>query len=304
MPPIPGLNTRETALAAWLVAFFVFALTKSDIRRSMGSMLRVFFGSGALTGMLASAAAYATGTVLLLRYLGYWGDHMTKTAALWFIGIGLVALFNTGPTNGAYFRRLALHNVALVIIVEFVVNLHTFPLLIELVLVPLALLLAGTQAVAESNPEFAQARKLIAWCLTVLGLTSLSFSLAYLAADFNRVATVEKIEEFLLPLILTVCFIPFLYAVRMFTAYQTMLCMIRFGLHDNEALYRFARRLIVRSCGLSLSRAQLFEERFRGRLLFVEDEAEVTRVVDEFRQASKTWRSRGVSQPGPERPGY
>jgi hypothetical protein len=51
--------------AAWLVAIFVFALTKPDIRRSMGSVPRVIFGSVALTGMLA-AAAYVIGIVLLI----------------------------------------------------------------------------------------------------------------------------------------------------------------------------------------------------------------------------------------------
>jgi uncharacterized membrane protein YidH (DUF202 family) len=285
MPPIPGLNTRETALAVWLAVFLVYVLAKRDVRSSFGSLFKLVLGSAFLAGFLATAAAYAAGTVLLLRHFGYCGEHMVATAAIWFVGIGLVALFNTKPTDGNYFRRLVRHNVALVAIVEFVVNLHTFPLLVELVLVPIALLLAGTQAVADINPEFAAARKPLAWCLTLIGLMSLSFSLAYLVANFGEVATIEKVEEFLLPLTLTICFIPFLYIVRMVTVYQTMLSMIRFGFRDNVALYRPARRLIVRSCGLSLSRTQMFEERFRGRLLFVEDEAEVAQIVDEFRQA-------------------
>ncbi len=105
MPPIPGFNTRETSLAAWLVAFFVFALTKSEGRKSMGSALGVIFCS-IVTPMLALAAAYVASTLLLLRHFDYRGDHVAKTAALWFIGIGLVALFNTEPATDTYFRRL------------------------------------------------------------------------------------------------------------------------------------------------------------------------------------------------------
>lgn len=290
MPPIPGLNTRETAIAAWLAALFIFALAKSNLRSSLGSLIKQLFGS-VLAWFLATAAAYTAGAVLVLRHFGYWGEHIATTAAVWFIGIGLVALFNVNPVDSSYFRRLMLHSVALVAIVEFIVNLHTFPLLVELVLVPLAVLLGGTQALAEVSPEFALARKPIAWLVTLLGLTSLSFSLAYVFTNFDKVATAEKIREFLLPLILTICFLPFLYAARMVIVYQGMLQMTRFGFRENEALYRFARRLIVRACGLSLGRAQLFEAQFRGRLMFTENEAGVARVVEEFRTAWETRRS-------------
>jgi hypothetical protein len=69
--------------------------------------------------------------------------------------------------------------------------------------------------------------------------------------------------------------------------WQTMLHMIRFGLHDNERLYRFTRRSIIRACGPHLGKAQLFESEFRGRLWGASSEREVSGMMDEFR---KEWR--------------
>jgi hypothetical protein len=64
-----------------------------------------------------------------------------------------------------------------------------------------------------------------------------------------------------------------------------MLTMVRFGLHENDDLYRFTRRSSVRACGANLMKAQLFASRFRGRLWGATSEAEVTRVMDDFRRA-------------------
>lgn len=82
---------------------------------------------------------------------------------------------------------------------------------------------------------------------------------------------------------LTACFLPFLVGVRYVSVWQAMLHMIRFGLHENDRLYRFARRSIIRTCGMHLGKAQLFESKFRGRLWGASSEAEVARVMDDFR---------------------
>jgi hypothetical protein len=288
-PPLPGLNTRETALVVWVVGFLLFALTKRDVHHRIWGLLKFTFTSAWLVGALLMAAAWATASIFLLVSLGYWEGSMTKVALLWFVGFALVALFDTKEVDRSYPYRLLLRNLGLAVVVEFVVALHTFPLPIELILVPLAFLLVGMQVIAEGNPEFAPTRKLIAWCLGFIGSASLVFSLVYVAEHFDELATAKEIKEFLLPLVLTACFVPFLIGVRYISAWQSMLAMVRFGLHENDDLYRFARRSIVRACGVNLLKAQFFASSFRGRLWGATSEAEVEGVVKDFQQ---TWSSR------------
>jgi hypothetical protein len=273
----------------WIGGSLLFALTKRDIRSSVGGLLKLVFTSFFLGGVILAAVAYATVTVLALRQLGYWERDMTRVALLWFIGFALVALFSTKNVDTSYYRHLVLHNLGLAVVVEFVANLYTFPLPVELVLVPMAFLLAGTQAYAAIKPQFAAVRKVTASSLSVLGLLSLAYSISYVINNFEAVATAEKIKEFALPLVLTICFVPFLVGVRYFTVWQTMLHMIRFGLRDNDRLYRFTRRAIIRTCGPHLGKAQLFESEFRGRLLGAASKRDVSKVIDEF---SKEWATR------------
>jgi len=97
--------------------------------------------------------------------------------------------------------------------VEFVANLHAFPLPVELVFVLLVSAFVMTDPVTEGNPEYAPARTLIACCLILLGLACVSFSVAYVIGHYSEVVTAEKAKEFVLPLVLTASFVPFLYMV-------------------------------------------------------------------------------------------
>jgi hypothetical protein len=281
-----GLNTRETAVILWVGGFLLFAFTRREILSSVGGLFKLVLTSKFLGGLILVAAAYASLAISLLWLVGYWEPRMTKVTVVWFLGFGLVALFNTKNVDAYYFRRLVLHNVGLAVVVEFVVNVHTFPLPVELLLVPAAFLLVGIQVIADNKPEYALVKKVVAWPLGILGFVSLAYSLAYLIGHIDEVVSTSTLKEFLAPVVLTACFVPFLVAVRYLAVWQTMLHMIRFGLRDDEDLYRFARRSIIRACGAHLGKAQLFESEFRGQLWSATSEREVSRVITKF---SRDW---------------
>ena len=216
---------------------------------------------------------------------------MGKTTVLWFLCAGLVTAFSIKRKDRHYFLRLVVRNLGIAAVIDYLTNIRPFPLYVWLVLVPIILLFSGVEALAKADPQKAAAEKPSSFILSILGLVVLAFSLAYVVRHFDELATIEKTKDFLLPLLLTTCFIPFLYASALFIAYQTMLTMTHLGFRRNEGRYPFARRMILHACGFNLGRAQLFEEQFRGRLWGAENEVEVEQVVDEFRQAWKTRRS-------------
>jgi hypothetical protein len=282
MPSIPGLTTRETAAVVWLLIVFALLMTQSEIRASTSQVLKTVFGSRWLVGLLVGAIAYITGLVLILRYFGYWDSAMTKTTAYWFLGTGFATAFSTNRKDEDYFHRLLRNNLTLAVVVGFLVNLYTFPLLVELVLVPVAALFAIAHTLAGLDPKLASAREPLDRIMILIGIIVLSFSMVHVVREFGQLATIERAKEFFLPLFLTLGFIPFLYGVALLIAYETLLRMVRRGLKEDEQLWRLTRGEIFRACGLSLARAQKFEAS-RGKLWGAEDEAEAKRVVDEIR---------------------
>lgn len=303
MRSIPSLTTRETALVLWVGGFIAWAAIKDgSIRSSLAGVARVFVSKWILS-FLAGAAVYVVVMVLVLRTLGYWTADMTKPTIYWFVATGLVAALRSNENDERYFRSLVARNVSAAVVIELLVNLHTFPLLVELVLVPIVLLLAMTEIYARSQVEDDQSLrpvvKLLGGVLAVLGLVALTFSLNYLVRNLGEVATRENVAAFFLPLILTFWFIPFLYGLALFGKYQTMFAMTSFGMKGNRPLYRYARREIWRACGLSLRRARLFERSYRGRLFGSTTREEVVKVVSDFRDEA---RRAGVMDKSPTRP--
>jgi hypothetical protein len=277
-----GLNTREIAILVWTVLFAAFALGKPDIRRSILSLLKLLATTRILAGLILGAAVYVVGVAAILSRIGYWQMSMTSIAVVWFISFGLVALFNTKNVDAAYFRRLALRNLGLAVLVEFIVNLHTFPLPVELALVPLAIAVVLVQVVAAADPNVQAAQRVLAWLVVIPGLIAIAYSAAYFAAHAGRVANAEKGKEFLLPFLLTVGFLPALVLVRYLIVWQTMLHMIKAGMAEDPRLYRTTRRLVIGACGLNLAKAQLFESDYRGRLWGVRTTDDVRDTVKRF----------------------
>jgi hypothetical protein len=278
---LPGLNTRETALLFWVAVFLVFVLSKRDMRRSFGSLAKLIFSSKLLFGIIAGAAVYAGACFYLLERAGYVENSMIAIAATWFV-FALAITLNTRNVDAAYYRKVLLRNLGAAAVIEFVVNVHTFPLPIELALVPLSILLVLTHTVAEANPEFEPTRTFLAWLVGIPGLVAIAYSLNYVAGAWSDAVTPEKVKDLFLPFVLTVLFLPFAVAVKYFAVWQTMLHMIEAGLNGDVQLYRFARRKVIRACGASLAKAQLFESDFRERLWGAEDEAAVDVVIERF----------------------
>ena len=117
-------------------------------------------------------------------------------------------------------------------------------------------MLAGCLGLAQADPQYAAAEKPCECLLSGIGIAALTFSVAYVVRQFDKLTTGQEGKEFLLPLVLAVCFIPFLYAVALVIVYQTILTMVRIRI-DDDSLYRLIRREIIRACGLSLGGAPI-----------------------------------------------
>lgn len=283
---IPGLDTRETAVAAWAVVAFAWAMTLSGVRASLRSILSSLT-SRLILSVLLGAAIWALASVWFLRHEGYWATAMLKATIYWFVGVGLVTIFKLHEPEGTNFERMVRANLSVAAVVAVLTNLYTFPLPVELVLIPSLVVLGGVLAVSQSDVQYAQAAKLLSGCVTTVGVVALSFSLVYLATHFGTVVNRESLRTFTLPLVLTITFIPYWYSVAMWIAYQTTLHMTKWGLRERLDLYKFARRRIVATCAFDIRRVRLFEREYRWSLMNAETREEVTQVLNRFSAACR-----------------
>ncbi len=246
--------------------------------------------------MLTTSTLLAAAITICLAWVGYWRPAMIPTTVAWFVGTAIVGTFSMGGVGEL--RRLATRTVAFAAVVEFVSNAYTFPLPAELLLVPFVVILVTLTSFADRRPEFAITRAPFKVLCAVLLVGTLAPTIVYLVQNAGQIASAERAREFLLPLILTVAFLPYFYLVQMVVVWQSALSMLKSQMQDRPSLLKAARRALIRSCHASLPRIQLFEPEFRWRLAAATSEEDFQRTMEDFNDAAaeRPWQKRHVAE--------
>lgn len=116
--------------------------------------------------------------VYLASRLGLWHATSLRETLYWYVGVALVLAGSaTHASDLGQFRKLFGRVFKVTIAIEFLVNLYVFPLAVELVVIPLAILFAGVQVVAERDPKLAPVRNVATFILVALGVVTVAFAL-------------------------------------------------------------------------------------------------------------------------------
>lgn len=222
MPP-DFLNSREDAALIWTVVVVAFVICKNP--GVLGSLLGVLWLAvkPPLLFLFGGAAVYCVGILVAANELEVWHTSALKETVYWFVGTGLVL---AGHATGArpdpdYARTLLRRALSVTIVVEFIVNLHVFPLAVELAFVPLVAFFlmvdAWNQSQSQANPrlmKFAdRGQATIGW----LVLLSVLLRIGLHPGDL---ITRDTLERLLVVPALAIAFIPFLYLVAWYSRRQ------------------------------------------------------------------------------------
>jgi len=225
MPP-SFFNSREDASLLWAVVILAWAVYNNPrgIGNSFLALMRSFF-QGVIVALFVSALLYSAAIVYGAHRVGLWHADALKATAYWFLGTGVV-LIGDAVTSGSrsdadWLKGVLRRVIAVTIVIEFMVNVYALPLAFELVLVPLTLLFAGLQVVAQYDATTTPlVCKVIDAVLAGVGLIYLGYFVWTVVGDPGDLLTREKAEDLLVGPVLTVALIPFVYIVAWYSRYE------------------------------------------------------------------------------------
>jgi hypothetical protein len=288
------LSNREYAILFWALlcalALLVWAFRSAEWRQSLGE-LRALTAPKLLL-LFVSTALHTAVVVFLANEAGLWHRTSLKEAIYWFVGTGLILVGNAAGVAGdpARFKRILRQALRLTIVVEFIVGLYVFPIVIELLLVPIAALLVCMSVVAEKDTKLAPARKLIKSAVVVGGLLLLAIGVARAIFDLDGLLTTDNASDLLVPPALTLALIPFAYLVAVVSAYEQLFIRISFFLREDKELARRSNRAIIGACRLNLRRISGFSNRFTPNLNANRNENDIAELISQFAAARATRR--------------
>lgn len=248
-------NSREIATAVWLFIFFIFMLTKKDVRLSLFKVVECLFGFKMLL-MILLLLLYMTAIIFILKSIGFWELYLLKDSIIWFVFTGFQIFINSTSFNRSdhFMTNYLTKNLKLDFALEYIVNIKSFPLVVELLLIPVLVIIGGLDAVANFEPEKNKLLiKLIKIVEAIIGLVILVYITVSIIIHFKEMINVQVLKDFLLFPILTIALIPYIYFFNLYVAYETLFIRFRTG-GKNEEIMKYAKRKIITFCLLSLKR--------------------------------------------------
>ena len=231
------MTNREIATLVTLAAFVTLAIVAVVRGDSGGRILQS--GRSAFTTLLGTKipllfAGYVGGiaaTVVLASGSWLWDPALWKATALWCLisGIGLFGkAFSAVEEKGVFVGALK-RVIAAVVVFEFIANLASFPLWVEIpavLVASLCTLLAGFGSLSDEN---ACVVKLANLYLGTFGVTAIAWASWRLVDDWSEIDTALLLREFLLPLWLTPVALLLIYPLSWFAAYEGVRARMRFA---------------------------------------------------------------------------
>lgn len=280
---INTLNGREKAVIVWLLIFLFLALSQKNIRNSMLGVLKAFFQKKIITVFLAMFV-YVFFIILLFSKLQIWNVSLTKDTIFWILGSAFVLLMNVNNAtqDDHHFKKILLDNLKLILVLEFIITLYSFNFWLEMIFVPVMFLIVAMGAMAEIKKEYLLVKKLIDYVLAFIGIFLIVFAASKIIGDYQGFVKANNLHSFVLPPLMTLVYMPFLYIFALIMAYEILFVRLDIFLKNDKELAGFAKQKIFRLCFLNLGKLNRFAKESMSDLLNLRDKNGILDLVEKF----------------------
>ena len=282
-----SFNNRERAIVVWLLLFSLWILFRKDTRAAVFNVLKVFFDKKIISIVLGMIL-YTSLIVFSLYKLGLWNAFLLKDTIFWVIGTALVLLFNMNKAtqNVSFFKETVFKAFRLVVILEFIINLYAFNFLVEMVLMPILVIIGGMSALTEIKAEYKTVKRFINSVLTVIGFFMVIYAVSSVITNYQTFVTLKNFNTLVLPPLLTLFYIPYLYLFALVMAYETLFVRLGIFIKDKHLL-NFTKQRILLLCNLNLGKLNLFAQTYTREFMELNSQSAVRKLLSDFQLKNK-----------------
>lgn len=279
------LTNRETATLILIGALFVWALTKSDVRKSFGGVVRAFFHRSIVIVVLL----YLTysGLVVWLAFLvGAWNTELLKDTILVALTIGFPMVFNatSAKDGGSLARKTVLEVLGLSAILIFYINLASLSILGELIVQMVASLAVMLSVVAKhQGGKSLVVARFMDGLLVLIGLFLLVMTTIGLVNDWPSQGELVGIGlTFAMSIWLPLALLPFIYVLAFYAACESLFVALSFFNDRKEPHWKVRFAILIGFRG-SVRFASNFTGRWRHDVAQLTSYRAARRVMAEYR---------------------
>lgn len=249
------LNNREIATLFYLVVIVVVVFLWEQGRSLALNVVRAFFAPKLVTIWLLMTF-YVGACVWLLVQLNIWEWMNLKSTLVWWLTVGCMGTFKAQQLkdNSQAFRKLLRETFTFTAVILFVTELVSLSIFSELLIIPVLIFLNGLivfSGYKTDQPDVIKLSKVLQSFQVLVGLFLISYSYWQVISNIGEHWSINTLREFVLPFLLWIMFIPFIYLLAFYMTYEEV--FVRLQIRPEQApIVGYARWRALFSFGLSI----------------------------------------------------
>jgi hypothetical protein len=228
---------------------------------------------------------YLFGIFSLVKAIGLWTSADIKDSIFWLFSVAFVLIFSLNKAkNSKYFREILIDTIKVIAILEFVINFYNFSLVTELILLPVLIFIVMLQVFAELDSKNAQVAKLLTNFMAIFGFGLLIYSIYQMANGYSDFFKLGTLHSFVLPIILTILFLPYLYFLSLYSIYESYFIRLDF-MTVKKGKVKKVKNHIRRRAHININRLNRIIERFDKKVFY--DDTNLKKYVKKISKRKK-----------------
>ena len=238
-------SSRELATIFYLALAVVFLLLSKGFRPQLLNLLKSLFGS-TIGFVLLIKTIYICLVIYFLFLINFWNTTLLKDTIFWYFASALLLFFQINKAKETtFFKNLVKENLKWAIIIEFILNFYTFNIWTELIILPIMTLLSLMIAYSEQKQEYALTNKVLKYMVSIIGLTFFIIVTYKTFKNYSDILTIQNLFSFLLPPIMTILIIPFLYLLALYMGYENLFVRTRTMCNDSKKISQIKKQILL-----------------------------------------------------------
>jgi hypothetical protein len=276
-------SNREISIIIWIIVLITLFSISKEIRKSSGGIFSAIFDEK-IVDILLLMFIYTELMILILTIIEFWNFSLLKDTIYWVLLVGFPLLLNMDKINKEenHIKSILKNSIKGIIIIEFITNFYNFSLISELILIPIITFISLLQVVSKTKPEWNKVYNLLTWVLAILGISVFIYSVNKIYQSPEGFFNILTLQTFLLPVILTILFIPFLYLVALYSLYETVTGVIGLRI-KKEKHKRYLKRKMFLTFGLNRRKLKRFQKEVP--LGIMRNKKEIKKVINDFNKS-------------------
>ncbi len=275
-------STREIAIFIYAIVLLVYVLIHKKGRAAIGAVIKAACHIKLIIPFII-VLLFAATIVWGCTYLPFWDWIYIKDIVLWTVFAGVPVCFNatSRQIDDHYFRNIVVDNLKFAALVEFITGTFTFHIVVEIILQPILVLFVVLQVTAERKEH--SVKKFVDRIVGVTGLLIIALTIKSAIEAFNDIKIIDITVSFVLPIVLSVLYLPVAYFFAVYAKYELLFLRMSFKEPKSRRIKVKHRLKTILACRLSYKRLQIFLYEYMPRMYTSMDNLEFDQLLNDFK---------------------